>query len=60
MEEASYLLKQAERCRRLAAQLGPPNGDALLEMAQEYETRAGELALDALQPPVQTMIIPDC
>jgi hypothetical protein len=43
MDEASYVLKQAAHCRRMAAHLGELNGQPLLQMGAEHEAPAGDL-----------------
>ncbi|MDB5709572.1 MAG: hypothetical protein JWL96_1642 [Sphingomonas bacterium] len=59
MDDVSYLLAQAERCRRLATHIGPPNEQPLLDMADEFEARAHGMKGDDPPSPIQTMIIPD-
>ena len=52
MSEATYLLEQAERCRRLAARLtDKATADALLELAEDFARRAAEL-INEPRPPM--------
>jgi hypothetical protein len=39
MDDLATLQTQLERCRRLAAQMLPPNDQPLLKLAEEYEGR---------------------
>ncbi|MBV9883907.1 MAG: hypothetical protein JO276_12945 [Sphingomonadaceae bacterium] len=53
MSEATYLLEQAERCRRLAANLNDQRAAAaLLRLADDFARRAAELTDNAPRPPM--------
>jgi hypothetical protein len=42
METVAYLLEKAAQCRRLAAAIpGDNTAEALIELAKEYEAKAG-------------------
>ena len=52
MTDATYFLEQAERCRRLAAELNDQQtAAALVELAEEFARRAAELT-DPPRPPL--------
>ena len=52
MSEATYFLEQAERCRRLAANLHDRQAQAvLLRLAEDFTRRAAEVINEA-QPPL--------
>jgi hypothetical protein len=54
MTDATYLIDQAKRCRRLAAGINDPGTVAtLLQMAEDFERRAAPIANEA-QPPIST------
>lgn len=55
-EETEFLRGQAQRCRRLAANLGPTRAsDTMLQMAIEYDREACDLEQDPrpIMPTVQ-------